>query len=180
MIAPEPEPTPDEIAAHAQDDDDEDEDADGPGPGTQRCRNPEDQPHIVRDTHGRGSSRRASAARAPATLPDVNAGGSHAPAHSRYTRKGGPAWVNSLRDMLTDLRAEIGHSTNVGVRHQRSRHAVLLPQPHAAQLYQDYDWPQLIVDRDVTLMDGQRYYPYPVDLAFDDIIHIWVLINTRL
>jgi hypothetical protein len=67
-------PTADEIAAHAQDDQDElgllqDE----------AIPNPADLPHVVRDTLGRGSSRRASAARAPSTLPDVNAGGSHGP-----------------------------------------------------------------------------------------------------
>ena len=86
VIAPEPEPTPDEIAAHAQEDDDEDEDAMGLVPGPTMPQS-EDQPHIVRDTHGRGSSRRASAARAPATLPDVNAGGSHAPGFEDYTSK---------------------------------------------------------------------------------------------
>jgi hypothetical protein len=67
-------PTADEIAAHAQDDQDELgllQDEAIPDPG--------DLPHIVRDTIGRGSSRRASAARAPSTLPDVNAGGSHGP-----------------------------------------------------------------------------------------------------
>jgi hypothetical protein len=64
----EDDPTPDEIAAHAQDDDDD--------PTMPR---PEDLPHMVRDTSGHGSSRRASAERVPSHLPDVNAGGSHAP-----------------------------------------------------------------------------------------------------
>ena len=72
----EDDPTPDEIAAHAQDDDQDDETDMGLVPGPPR---PEDLPHIVRDTHNRGSSRSASAARAPSTLPDVNAGGSHPP-----------------------------------------------------------------------------------------------------
>jgi hypothetical protein len=84
----EDEPTPDEIAAHAQDDADDmglaDPDAgagpDGPELPDQMMPRPGDQPHIVRDTLGRGSSRRAGAARAPATLPDVNAGSSHSPA----------------------------------------------------------------------------------------------------
>jgi hypothetical protein len=67
----EPDPTPDEIAAHAQDEEIEDIGLGMP--------NPADLPHIVQDTAGRGSSRRALAARTPSTLPDVNAGGSHAP-----------------------------------------------------------------------------------------------------
>jgi hypothetical protein len=83
-----------------------------------------------------------------------------------------------LRDMLTDLRAEIGHSTNVA--HGINDRDTLLYYLNRTQLdlYRDYDWPQLIIDRDVMLADGQRYYAYPTDLAFDDIAHIWVLINT--
>jgi hypothetical protein len=73
-LPPEDDPTPDEIAAHAQDET-EDEDL-GLGLGLP---SPGDLPHVIRDSTGRGSSRRASAAREPSTLPDVNAGGSHAP-----------------------------------------------------------------------------------------------------
>ena len=73
-LAEEDDPTPDEIAAHAQDDEEIEElGLDNPMP------EPGDLPHIVRDTSGRGSSRRAGAARAASTLPDVNAGGSHSP-----------------------------------------------------------------------------------------------------
>jgi len=61
----EDDPTPDEIVAHVQDDKDEDLGLVPPNPG--------DQPHIVRDTRGRGASQK----RTPNTLPDVNAGGSH-------------------------------------------------------------------------------------------------------
>lgn len=83
-----------------------------------------------------------------------------------------------LRDMLTDLRAEIGHSTNVA--HGINDRETLLYYLNRTQiqLYQDYDWPQLIVDRDIPLTDGQRYYPYPADLAFDDISNIWLMFNT--
>jgi hypothetical protein len=84
----------------------------------------------------------------------------------------------ALSDMLTDLRAEVGHSTNVA--HGINDRDTLLYYLNRTQvqLYQDYDWPQLIIDRDIKLVDGQRYYPYPSDLAFDDITHMWVLINT--
>jgi len=86
--------------------------------------------------------------------------------------------ARQLREMLTDLRAEIGHSTNVA--HGINDRETLLYYLNRTQLelYRDYDWPQLIVDRDVHLFNGQRYYTYPVDLAFDDITNIWVLINT--
>ena len=83
-----------------------------------------------------------------------------------------------LRDMLTDLRAEVGHSTNVA--HGINDRDTLLYYLNRTQdnLYVDYNWPQLIIDRDIKVADGQRYYPYPDDLAFDDITNIWVLINT--
>jgi hypothetical protein len=83
-----------------------------------------------------------------------------------------------LRDMLTDLRAEIGHSLNVA--HGINDRETLLYYLNRTQLdlYRNYNWPQLIVDRDVPVADGQRYYTYPADLAFDDITNIWVLVNT--
>src|SRR5262245_8252133 len=86
--------------------------------------------------------------------------------------------ARQLRDMLRDLRAEIGHSTNVA--HGINDRETLLYYLNRTQLdlYRNYDWPQLIIFRDVDLMDGQRYYVYPDDLAFDDITDIWVMINT--
>jgi hypothetical protein len=80
--------------------------------------------------------------------------------------------------MLTDLRSEVGHSTNVA--HGINDRDTLLYYLNRVQdnLVIDYDWPQLIIDRDIKVADGQRYYPYPTDLAFEDIGHIWVLINT--
>ena len=82
-----------------------------------------------------------------------------------------------LSDMLTDLRAELGHSTNVAHGINDRDTLIYYLNRTQIQLYQDYDWPQLIVDRDIDLADGQRYYPYPVDLAFDDIEKIWLLYN---
>lgn len=83
-----------------------------------------------------------------------------------------------LRDMLTDLRAEVGHSTNVAHGVNDRETLIYYLNRTQIQLYQDYDWPQLVIDRDVKLHDAQRYYDYPADLAFDDINHIWVLVNT--
>jgi len=83
-----------------------------------------------------------------------------------------------LRDMLTDLRAEVGHSLNVA--HGINDRDTLLYYLNRVQqqLYVDYNWPQLVIDRDIRVADGQRYYPYPTDLAFEDITNVWVLINT--
>jgi hypothetical protein len=83
-----------------------------------------------------------------------------------------------LRDMLTDLRAEVGHSTNVAHGINDRETLIYYLNRTQVQLYQDYDWPQLIIDRDIELVNGQRYYPYPADLAFDDIGSIHVLIGS--
>ena len=83
--------------------------------------------------------------------------------------------AKQLRDMLTDLRAELGHSTNVAHGVNDRETLIYYLNRTQIQLYQDYDWPQLIIDRDIALANNQRYYTYPVDLAFDDIIKIWAL-----
>src|SRR3954467_5531829 len=77
-----------------------------------------------------------------------------------------------LQEMLTDLRAEIGHSTNVA--HGINDRETLIYYLNRTQirLYQDYDWPLLTVSRDVTVSPGQRYYPYPTDMASPDINRI--------
>lgn len=87
MVEPPPlpeedDPTPDELAAHAQDD----EDDIGLVLEQDQAIPPVDLPHIVRDTHGRGSSRRAPP-RPSGEKPDVNAGGSHAPDFTGYTSR---------------------------------------------------------------------------------------------
>lgn len=98
-LPPESDPTPDEIAAHAQDDDDDDLGL-GPDPAAvdlatvmsplpntaQALPRVEDQPRIVRDTHARGSSYKAPPSRKAASLPDVNAGGSHSPRYVPHHR----------------------------------------------------------------------------------------------
>src|ERR1700751_5618497 len=86
--------------------------------------------------------------------------------------------AKQLRDMLTDLRAEIGHSTNVAHGINDRDPLLYYLNRVQTQLVIDYDWPQLIIDRDVKCQDGQRYYPYPADLAFEDVTNIWVMINT--
>jgi hypothetical protein len=84
-----------------------------------------------------------------------------------------------LRDMLTDLRAVIGHSTNVA--HGINDRDTLLYYLNRTQvqLYQDYDWPQLMSYRTIPIVEGQSNYPFPVDLAFDDVTQMWANQDTR-
>jgi hypothetical protein len=88
--------------------------------------------------------------------------------------------AKQLADMLTDLRAEVGHSTNVA--HGVNDRETLIYYLNRTQirLYQEYDWPQLIIHRDSPLVPGQQFYPYPSDLAFDDISYVWLFAPTPL
>ena len=85
-----------------------------------------------------------------------------------------------LRDMLTDLRAELGHSTNVA--HGINDRDTLIYYLDRTQqdLYRDYDWPQLIIDRDTDMVQGQRYYQYPVDLTFEDVSKLWLISDSNM
>jgi hypothetical protein len=85
-----------------------------------------------------------------------------------------------LRDMLTDLRAELGHSTNVA--HGINDRDTLIYYLDRTQqdLYRDYDWPQLIVDRDTDMVQGQRYYQYPADLTFEDVSKLWLISDSNM
>ena len=88
--------------------------------------------------------------------------------------------IKQLRDLLTDLRAEVGHSTNVAHGINDRDTLIYYLNKTQLQLYEDYDWPQLIIDRDIQLADGQRYYTYPGDLAFEDIERGWLLYNVNI
>ena len=83
-----------------------------------------------------------------------------------------------LRDLITMLRAECGHSTNVahGVN-DRETLAYILNRVQD-ELVEQYNWPMLNVDRDVTIQIGQRYYIYPDDLPFENIERVWLVWTT--
>jgi hypothetical protein len=80
-----------------------------------------------------------------------------------------------LRELLTALRAECGHSTNVAHGLNDRESMVYLLDRTQTDLIESYDWPSLQVDRDVTLATDQRFYPYPADLRFEDINIVWLM-----
>lgn len=74
-----------------------------------------------------------------------------------------------LTQLVTDLRAEIGHSTNPALGQNARAGLVRTLQRVQTHLYNDFDWPHMIVDRDVSLQAGQRYYGFPSDLTYERI-----------
>lgn len=75
----------------------------------------------------------------------------------------------SLGQLIDDLRAEVGHSLqpNLG----KATRDVLVNQIQRVQrrLWEDYSWPFLRVQRDLTISAGQRYYDLPSDITFERI-----------
>lgn len=74
-----------------------------------------------------------------------------------------------LSDMVTDLRAEVGHSLNI--RHGTNMLDVLKHQLRRTQrlLWNAHNWPGMLLTDDVTMVAGQRFYDYPAVLDFERI-----------
>jgi hypothetical protein len=74
-----------------------------------------------------------------------------------------------LRDCVRYLRAEIRQSTatNVGMNTEDT-HKIVLERVQQ-RLWAEWEWPHMIVTRDIPLSAGQRYYNVPADLPFERI-----------
>jgi hypothetical protein len=78
-----------------------------------------------------------------------------------------------LSQMISDLRSELGHSVNVahGVNTKDNMAYVLRRTQEV--LYEEHDWPFLLVDRTITAYAGQYLYNYPADMPFEVINGAW-------
>ncbi|UUJ74522.1 tail tubular protein [Microcystis phage Mae-Yong1326-1] len=79
----------------------------------------------------------------------------------------------SLTDMVRALRAESGRSLSTALGTAEFDSLVYTLQRAQQQLYDDNDWPFLLVDRDVALVQGTRFYNYPVDMNFNYVTDIY-------
>ena len=79
----------------------------------------------------------------------------------------------TLDQLVTALRAEIGDSTNI------SMGAAALPGLHQTlrrvqeTYYADFNWPHLRVFREEEILAGQRYYTFNADVDFERIFGAW-------
>jgi hypothetical protein len=84
----------------------------------------------------------------------------------------------SLGQLVTNLRFEVGASSSpaagINVRDQ----LVYVLNRAQEEISTDWEWPGLIVDRDIPLVVGTRYYSYPSDLVFENIDKAWLVWNT--
>lgn len=79
-----------------------------------------------------------------------------------------------LQQLVVDLRAECGMSLNPahGVGNTDAHKYALRRMQE--ELYVSHDWPRLVIERDVPVLVGERYYDYPADLDFNFINAAWV------
>jgi len=77
-----------------------------------------------------------------------------------------------LDDLVEQLRAEVGHSTNPAVSINGRDYLVQVLKRTQERLWEEYDWPWFKVSRDLLIEKGQRYYSVPNDLAYERIIDV--------
>jgi len=70
----------------------------------------------------------------------------------------------TLSTLVSQLRSEIGASTNVGQGVNNLANLQQVLRRTQEWLYQELDWPHLIVERDKTLIAGERYYSFDTDI----------------
>lgn len=79
-----------------------------------------------------------------------------------------------LRDCLRHLRAEIGHSTDPAVGMNVEDALITTLERTQSRLWEEWDWPHLMVYRDISISAGQRYYNVPTDVPFERIVSLTV------
>lgn len=83
-----------------------------------------------------------------------------------------------LLSLIAQLRAETGRTQDVSVGIDEVENLKAMLQRIQEQLYDDYDWPHMRVQKKLDLQAGQRYYDMPSGLNFDRIEDIRVKYNS--
>lgn len=78
----------------------------------------------------------------------------------------------TLIKMLDDLRVAAKLSLNPAHNAQGRDHQVRRLQSAQEELWEEFDWPHLMVERQVPIAIGQRFYSPPTDVRIDRIIKI--------
>lgn len=74
-----------------------------------------------------------------------------------------------LLSLIAQLRAETGRTQTVSVGIDEVENLKEMLRRVQEQLYDEYDWPHLRVQKTISLAAGQRYYDLPTGLNFDRI-----------
>lgn len=85
----------------------------------------------------------------------------------------------NLVKLLDLLRAEARISLNPAHNQQTRDNHVSLLQRTQEWLWEDFDWPHLRVERDISAQEGQRFYDVPDDITIDRIAEVWFRYGQR-
>jgi hypothetical protein len=75
-----------------------------------------------------------------------------------------------LSELVEQLRAEIGHSTNPAVGTNARDYLVQVLRRTQQRLWEEYDWSFLKVSRDIPVIAGHVHYSLPSDLPYDRVL----------
>lgn len=74
-----------------------------------------------------------------------------------------------LQELVAQLRAETGRSQDISVGTDEVENLKVVIRRVQETLYDDYAWPHLRVQKEISLASGQRHYDMPTGLNFDRI-----------
>jgi hypothetical protein len=75
----------------------------------------------------------------------------------------------SLGQMVTDLRAEVGHSPDAALGKNKLAQLQRILRRTQSWLYDDFDWPFLNLQEDIQLNPGQRFYDFPSGISIENV-----------
>jgi len=70
----------------------------------------------------------------------------------------------TLEELVANLRAEIGQTTNTSVSRASLDMLTTTLRRVQERLWNDFDWPHMRVQRDIQMQAGDRYYDFPTDI----------------
>ena len=79
----------------------------------------------------------------------------------------------TLDQLVTALRAEIGDSTNLSMGSQALPGLQQTLRRVQESYYADFNWPHLRVFREEAMLAGERYYTFNADVDFERIFGAW-------
>lgn len=84
-----------------------------------------------------------------------------------------------LSQLVTDVRAECGHSLNAAQSVSTRERIQYLLRRTQQELYEANEWPQLYVYRDLLLHAGDKTYDFPTDIGFEHTVKLHYLSGSQ-
>jgi len=88
------------------------------------------------------------------------------------------AYNVTLGELLFDLRAELGESTNPANTKANRDMYVRVLQRNQRKFWMEFDWPHLLVKRYVPVRNTERYYDFPDDIDEERAVKLSFKYNT--